>query len=65
MMACNGAALARAASTKSRFLTCAVRLSVTRTIGGVNTTINDRIVLPIPAPITPQIAIASSTDGKA
>jgi hypothetical protein len=65
MIACNGAALARAASTKSRLWTCVVRLSVTRTSGGVKTTVNDRIVLEMPAPITPQIAIASNTDGNA
>ena len=56
---------ARAASTKSRFRTPVVTLSATRMIGGTNTSVSARIAFTMPAPSAPEIATASSTDGKA
>ena len=59
------APLARAASTKSRLRTPVVTLSATRAIGGMNTIVSETMELMMPAPSAPEIAIASSTDGKA
>jgi hypothetical protein len=56
---------ARAASTKSRLRTDVVTLSATRAIGGMNTMVSDSSELAIPAPSAPEIAMASSTEGKA
>ena len=56
---------ARAASTKSRLRTCVVTDSDTRAIGGMNTTVSATIALKMPAPSAPEIATASSTEGKA
>ena len=42
-----------------------VTLSATRVICGTNTTVNETIELTMPAPSAPEIAIASSTEGKA
>ena len=59
------APVARAASMKSRFLTCAVAVSATRHIAGVNTSDSAIMPLAMPPPIAPEIATASSTEGKA
>ena len=56
---------ARAASTKSRLRTWVVTLSATRVIGGMNTMVSETMLLKMPAPSAPEMAIASSTDGKA
>ena len=42
-----------------------VTLSATRAIGGTNTIVSERIAFTMPAPSAPEIAIASSTEGKA
>ena len=59
------APLARAASTKSRLRSCVVAVSETRQSGGMNTSVSATRPLTMPPPITPEIATASSTDGKA
>ena len=56
---------ARAASTKSRLRTPCVTLSATRMICGMKTSVSARMALKMPAPSAPEIATASSTDGKA
>ena len=55
----------RAASTKSRLRVCVVTASAMRAICGMKTTVSATIELRMPAPSAPDIAIASSTDGKA
>jgi hypothetical protein len=42
-----------------------VTLSATRAMGGMKTTVSDRSPLPMPAPSAPEMAMASSTEGKA
>jgi len=42
-----------------------VTLSATRVICGTNTTVSETMELTMPAPSAPEIAIASSTEGKA
>ena len=56
---------ARAASTKSRLRTCVVAVSATRQSGGMNTSVSATMPLTMPPPMAPEIATASSTEGKA
>ena len=66
MMRDGAGAARRARPRRSRALrTCVVTLSATRAIGGMKTIVSDTMLLTMPAPSAPEIAIASSTDGKA
>ena len=59
------AGVARAAATKSRFLTCVVTVSATLQIGGIKMRVSEITALKTPEPKAPEIAIANKIDGNA
>ena len=59
------AGVARAAATKSKFLTWVVTVSATRQIGGINISVSEITALKTPEPNAPEMAIANKIDGNA